>query len=59
MVAGPLPHYEGPPTVPSVVGRYIDPIGEQQADVPVPNPFVGRSSGTTVYQVCLTDPNMG
>ena len=59
MVVGPQPHYEGPPTVPSVFGRLIDPIGEQQADVPVPNPTVGGTAGTTVSQVGVTDPNRG
>ena len=33
MVVGPQPHYEGPPTVPSVFGRLVDPIEEQQPDV--------------------------
>ena len=53
----PQPHYEGPPTVPSVFSRLIDPIGEQQADAFVPNPTVSGTAAPTVSQVCVRDPN--
>ena len=39
MEVGPIPHYKGPPTVPSVIGRLVDPIGEQ-------HPVVHRLSRT-------------
>ena len=37
MVAGPQPHNETPPTVPSVFGRLVDPNGEQQVQMPQPH----------------------
>ena len=33
MVAGPQPHFEGPPTVPLVIGRLVDLIREHHPDV--------------------------
>ena len=34
ILVGSHPHHEGPPTVPLVFGRLVDPNGEQQVPVP-------------------------
>ena len=55
-VVGPQPHYEGQPTVPSVFGRLIPPIGKQQSNVSAHDPTVGGTADPTVLQSYVTDP---
>ena len=57
MIVGPQPHYEGSPTLPSVFGRLIEPIGKQQSDVSAHDPTVGGTVDPTVSQSDVTDPN--
>ena len=72
MVAGPQPHYEGPPTIPSVFGRLVDPIGKQHPDLHrFPEnrrtdvhrfPENGQRDtmvGPAVLQMSVTHPNRG